>query len=118
MKFNFGRKYNIEWKPVGSTYLTVGSTYLTDLVSRRELYKESLLNPCAEVVLNEQYERRIILRRSDLSRGSLNEPRETVGIGDISSMSLSREKIARAEIIIFLDDDGQTKVLKNRYGIQ
>jgi hypothetical protein len=112
MKFNFGRKYNIEWKPVGSTYLN-------DWVSKRELYKESIQNQRREVRFHDDlFKNRIILRRSDLSRGSLNEHRETVGIGDISSMSLSREKMARAEIIIFLDDDGQTKVLKNRYGIQ
>jgi hypothetical protein len=98
MSFKFGRKYHIEWTPVNIDFAS--------------LYAGTI-NPCMEVVLDdERFKDRIILRRSDLSRGSLNEPRETVGLCDISSMSLSRNKINRASIIIFLDDNGQTKVLK------
>jgi hypothetical protein len=62
----------------------------------------------------EPYERIIRLTRSDLCREDKDVPFNEVSIGNIKNDSMTRKELGKAEEVIFLDDDGQTKKLKSR----
>lgn len=58
----------------------------------------------------------IVLTRRDLSRGREQKPRNLISMYDFTNMSISPREYARASIVLFMDDDGNTITLKNRYG--
>jgi len=55
-----------------------------------------------------------------LFRNDLGEINKIIPFEDINlfhfSYKLGREKINKSSIIIFVDDNNETKILKNRYG--
>lgn len=58
----------------------------------------------------------IVLTRRDLSRGKFGYTKNMIDSDDFSQQSMSRQEFMRSSIVIFMDDDGTTKTLKNRYG--
>jgi len=58
----------------------------------------------------------IVLTRRDLSREREGKPRQLINFHDFAERSMSREELMRASIVIFMDDDGNTRTIKNRYG--
>lgn len=60
---------------------------------------------------------RIVLTRRDMSRNREDYPRDMINTNDFSQQSITREEFMRASIVLFMDDDGTTRILKNRYGI-
>lgn len=59
----------------------------------------------------------IVLTRRDMSRGREDKPRNLIDWYDFAEVSISRQEFMRASIVIFMDDDGNTRTLKNRYGL-
>jgi hypothetical protein len=59
----------------------------------------------------------IILRRNDLRKPSEDKPFIDIKYDDFRSTQFD-DKFTINEIILFIDNKGETKVLKNRYGNQ
>ena len=57
----------------------------------------------------------IVLTRRDLSRDKFGNTINLIDQHDFTQQSMTRDELMRASIVIFLDDDGTTKILKNRY---
>jgi len=56
----------------------------------------------------------IILYREDLRKAALDLPIEEIQPYDFSSV-LDYKKLAQSSMIIFIDDQGEYKILKSRY---
>ena len=55
----------------------------------------------------------IILQRSDLSKSCQTDVFEYI---NLNSFFISRDIIHKSEIILFMDELGNTKMLKNKFG--
>jgi len=58
----------------------------------------------------------IIFRRDDLMQLFEKFPIEQIGIQHFSNMPLIMDYTQKNDLVIFIDDDGQIKFFKNRYG--
>lgn len=87
-KFTFGRKYNKGWRTFDLDY---------------EKMYSNVPNPCAKVLLT----------RQDMTRLGLRKSLALIDVHDFTTMT--RVEFARAEVVVFLDDDGSIKILKKRY---
>lgn len=54
------------------------------------------------------------LKRSDLTNDYKEKPLNDIDIFHFKNSSLTRKEIAKAETIVFIDDDGNSKILKSR----
>jgi hypothetical protein len=128
--FKFGRGY--DWIVINTDFATLyptqmGFTYdeIRTLISVPPQYhgEEIGMLPSGDVLprrvenMQRNNERdTIVLTRRDLSRGRRELMRSLIDYTDFEEQSISRQEFQRASIVIFLDDDGTTKVIKNRYG--
>ena len=98
--FKFGRTYS----PIEFIDMDFKSLYLS--------------NPCGELFLitgnqPRPQEDRMVLLRYDLTRDKRNNPLNLISIYDFT---VSMEKLDTASIVVFVDNNGSAKILKNRYG--
>lgn len=63
-------------------------------------------------------EKIIILSREDLLQYRKDLPLEIIDENDIRRTSMSLESYEKAGKVVFIDNDGARKVLKNRNGIE
>lgn len=62
------------------------------------------------------YVKTVIVRRDDLMQIFEKFPIEQIGIQHFSNMSIVMDYTQKYDLVIFIDDDGQMKFFKNRFG--
>jgi len=67
-------------------------------------------------ILNKLQDKFILLTRDDLNLCCKNLPIEEIDITDFNRNKISREKLCKAIIVYFKDNNNKIKTFKNRYG--
>jgi hypothetical protein len=60
-------------------------------------------------------EKLLILERKDLIHSSINKKIDDIDIRDLRLLAYSN--ILTSNFVVFIDENGKNKILKNRYGI-
>ena len=111
--FKFGRGYH--WMVVNMDFATLYPETMRSFSTEEIRMLSGVPSQYQGREERNNHRDRIVLTRRDMSRNREDYPRDMINTNDFSQQSMSREELLRASIVLFMDDDGTTRILKNRY---